>query len=73
MPAGVSGCGRLARYVHCVLLCTGIPDVLVMLHEKENDTAMVRFRPGSRFKPCRLCWVPGARITDWKHPDISKN
>ena len=41
--------------------------------ERENDTATVRFRPGSRFRPRVLCWVSGVRLADLKHPEVSKN
>lgn len=55
-PVGVSGWDQLAWYVHRVLLRTGIPDVLTM-YERENDTAMVRFRPHM------LC---SSRLRAWK-------
>lgn len=57
---------------------TSSADLLMLLQEGENETAVGSLRPDSRFKPCRfspfvLCCVPRARLADLKQPGVFKS
>lgn len=68
---GVAGSTPAASLAAAPTPCSA--DLLTLLQEGENETAVASLRPGSRFRPFMLCCVSRARLADLKQPEVSKS